>query len=304
MNTLAPTETEEHFSHSEPLEQGETLPSGETLPLLSESSVREPERFTGHRVQLRVYEGPLDLLLYLVRMHRCDICDIPIRDVTAQFLSFVKLMKELDLEYAGDFLVTAASLMQIKSRMLLPKHESENEDALEDENEADPRRALVERLLEYQRFQSAAETLREMRDERAQLFTRPPLAPDLAQALAEANGASTREEVNDGAVLLRDVSTFDLLRALQKVLDRMEEAPVATIRREPFSLPERLKTLMRRLASTREGLSFGALCEDCQSRLEIVITFLAVLEMIARKKAVAVQRELFDEIWIEAAVEG
>jgi segregation and condensation protein A len=204
------------------------------------------------------------------------------------------------LEYAGDFLVTAASLMQIKSRMLLPKHQSENEDALEDETENDPRRALVERLLEYQRFQGAAETLRFMRDERAQLFSRPSLAPDLAAALAEANGASPRAE-DDGAVLLRDVSTFDLLRALQKVLDRVAEAPVAVIRREPFTLPERVRALTKRLASTREGLTFGALCDDCGTRLEIVITFLAVLEMIARKKAIAVQRALFDEIWIEPA---
>jgi segregation and condensation protein A len=101
-----------------------------------------PGRFTGHRVQLQVFEGPLDLLLYLVRAHRYDICDIPISDVTRQFIDFIVLMDELDLEYAGDFLVTAASLMAIKSRMLLPKNESANEDEMDDDSKNDPRQEL------------------------------------------------------------------------------------------------------------------------------------------------------------------
>jgi segregation and condensation protein A len=132
--------------------------------------VREPERFTGHRVRLQIFEGPLDLLLYLIRAHRYDVFDIPVAAVTAQFMEFLQLMEELDLEYAGDFMVTAATLMQIKSRMLLPQHESANEDEM-DESKNDPRQELVERLLEYQKFQGAADTLRDMREERSQMFS-------------------------------------------------------------------------------------------------------------------------------------
>ncbi len=265
--------------------------------------VRDPERFTGHRVQLQVFEGPLDLLLYLVRAHRYDICDIPISDVTRQFIDFIVLMDELDLEYAGDFLVTAASLMAIKSRMLLPKNESANEDEMDDDSKNDPRQELVNRLLEYQRFQEAAETLRELRDERASLYSRPPLAPDTAALLNELSqppeDEATREERETGA-LLGDISTFDLLRALQKVLERQAERPVALIRREPFTLQERVRGILKRVSSTRTGLSFASLCDDCESRLEVVITFLAVLELIRRNHVTTEQLSLFDEIWVKA----
>jgi segregation and condensation protein A len=264
--------------------------------------VRDPERFTGHRVQLRLFEGPLDLLLYLVRAHRYDICDIPISDVTTQFIEFLTLMDELDLEYAGDFLVTAASLMAIKSRMLLPKHQSQNEDEIEDDSDDDPRKQLVDRLLEYQRFQDAAEQLKELRDERASLYARPPLAPDVSALIEEISNPTDDDDERarrETGALLGEISTFDLLRALQKVLDRQAEAPVATIRREPFSLPERVRDVVRRLTSTRSGLSFSELCDDCESRLEVVITFLAVLELIRRAQASIEQLSLFDEIWVK-----
>ena len=264
--------------------------------------VRDMERFTGHRVQLRLFEGPLDLLLYLVRAHRYDICDIPISDVTTQFIEFLTLMDELDLEYAGDFLVTAASLMAIKSRMLLPKHQSQNEDEIEDDSADDPRKQLVERLLEYQRFQDAAEQLKSLRDERASLYSRPQLAPDVSALIEEISHPTDDDDERarrETGALLGEISTFDLLRALQKVLDRQAEAPVATIRREPFSLPERVRDIVRRLSSTRSGMSFAQLCDDCESRLEIVITFLAVLELIRRAQASIEQLSLFDEIWVK-----
>jgi len=255
-----------------------------------EDRVRDVERFTGHRVRLAVYEGPLDLLLYLIRAHRYDICDVPIREVTNQFCEFLSLMNELDLEYAGDFLVTAASLMQIKSRMLLPQHESANEDALQQE-EVDPRAELVERLMELQRYQDAAETLKELREERANTFSR----------LVETPKSTPQFEDVSASVLLQDISTFDLLRALQKVLDRQAERPMTTIRRDPFSLAERVRDVLKMLHS--DGASFGALCDDCQSRLEVVITFLAILELISRKKIVVEQKSLFDEIWLKRSAE-
>ncbi|HEX8832745.1 MAG TPA: segregation/condensation protein A [Abditibacteriaceae bacterium] len=268
--------------------------AGEDSPL-NQPFVRDPERFTGHRVRLRVFEGPLDLLLYLIRAHRTDVCDIPISEVTTQFIEFLSLMEELDLEYAGDFLVTAATLMQIKSRMLLPKHESENEDEMNVEPD-DPRQQLVERLLEYQRFQDAADTLKGLRDERADMFSRPPISdPDLVAA-TQADEDAPEDE--NAALLLQDISTFDLLRALQKVLDRQATRPVTTIRRDPFTLAERVRDVFKRISSSGDGSSFGALCEDCETRLEVVITFLALLELIARKRILVTQPELFDEIWV------
>ncbi len=270
--------------------------------------MRDPERFTGHRVRLQLFEGPLDLLLYLVRAHRYDICDIPVHEVTAQFFEFLRLMDELDLEYAGDFLVTAATLMQIKSRMLLPKHESANEEEIEDDSKNDPHRELVERLLEYQKFQEAADTLRGLRDERAQMWTRPPwgdeggtMKDENADAAPHHSSLITHHS-EDAALLLQDISTFDLLRALQKVLDRQAERPVALVRREPFTLAERVSVVLRRLNGASAGVSFGALCDDCQTRLEIVLTFLALLDLINRQRILVAQDTLFDEIWVRANV--
>ena len=253
--------------------------------------VKDPDRFTGHPIALPIFEGPLDLLLYLIRAHRYDIFDIPISRITGEFVEYLSLMQEVGAETAGDFLVTAATLMQIKARMLLPKAESENEDSM-DEADADPRAELVERLLEYQRIQEAAEELRDKREARADLFARSPDA-------LKNSWSSFDAEVSQ-SLLLSDVSSFDLLAALKRVLKRLEEAPVALVRREPFSLGERLRDVEWRLAGAGR-LNFESLCEDCQSRLEVVVTFLAVLELIRRGRARVKQNDLFEEIWIEKA---
>ncbi len=253
-------------------------------------ATQEPERFVGHKIRLPVFEGPLDLLLTLVRAHRYDICDIPISDITGQFVEYLALMREVGAEDVGDFLVTAATLMQIKARMLLPKSQSQNEDVLDEDGQADPRAELVERLLEYQRIQEAADELRDKREEWADIFRRPILA---RQSLFDSE--------DDAPVSLGDVSSFDLLAALKRVLKRLEEAPVALVQREPFTLPERLKTLAARLYHSPNGATFEFLCDDCASRLEVVITFLAVLEMIKRGRLKLRQLTLFDEIYLECA---
>jgi segregation and condensation protein A len=265
-------------------------PSAEQLP--TQPFVRDPERFAGHRVQLPVFVGPLDLLLYLIRAHRYDIFDIPVHEITAQFLEFLGLMNEVDLDYAGDFLVTAATLMQIKSRMLLPKQESANEEVMDEEGD-DPRKELVDRLVEYQKFQEAAESLKELREERAQVF---PRTVPLEESVRLAGG--DEQPVVD-TLLLQDVSTFDLLRALQRVLQRIPPEPM-TVRREPRTVGERVRDLLRRLHATAEPLTFGVLCDDCESRLDVVVTFLALLELIRRGQVIMTQRALFDEIWIRA----
>lgn len=273
---------------------GETSEEGAAKGPIDQPQVRDPDRFTGHRISLSVFEGPLDLLLYLVRAHRYDVCDIPISAITKQFIEFIVLMDELDLEYAGDFLVTAATLMQIKSRMLLPQHESQNEDAMQQE-ESDPRKELVERLLEYQRFQEAAETLKEMGDSRANTFARVP--PPLENTIGPVEEASA-------ALLLQDISTFDLLRALQKVLDRQNERPTTTIRRDPFTLTERVRDMFKKISASTENLSFDDLCEDCQSRLEVVITFLALLELISKKRVIVEQVRHCGEISVRTRTEA
>lgn len=267
---------------------------------VTQPQVREPERFDGHRVRLQLwddnaFDGPLDLLLYLVRAHRYDICDIPIHDITRQFLEFARVIELLDVDAAGDFLVTAATLMQIKSRMLLPKNESANEDSMQPESADDPRRELVDRLLEYQRFQSAAHSLQELKTEREQLFARHVSLSD------------TLDDLGDGelppTVALQNVSSFDLLRALQRVLDRMQEAPVALVQREPFTIGTRTRDLWARLKNLSRA-NFELLCYDCQSRLEVVITFLAVLELIRRGRLTVQQEVAFGEIELMTRLEG
>lgn len=258
-----------------------------TVTPKEQPQVRDPDRFTGHRISLQLFDGPLDLLLYLIRAHRYDVCDIPIHEITAQFMDFLTVMNEVDIEYAGDFLVTAATLMQIKVRMLLPKTESVNEDEMEGD-EDDPRQALVNRLLEYQRLQEAAETLKDLGDERALQFPRPPI---------ELKTVSSSDS-DDVSKLLDDVSTFDLLRALQRVMERMRERPVALVRREPFSLAERTRGLLTRLGQSQQRTTFETLCDDCESRAEVVITFLAVLELIRRGRVEISQPTLFSEIWL------
>lgn len=266
----------------------------------SQPQVREPERFDGHRVRLQLwdenaFDGPLDLLLYLVREHRYDICDIPIHDITRQFLEFARLIELLDIDAAGDFLVAAATLMQIKSRMLLPKNESANEDAMQEESADDPRRELVDRLLEYQRFQSAAQSLQELKAEREQLFAR------------HVSLSETINDLNDGelppTLALQNVSSFDLLRALQCVLDRMQEAPVALVQREPFTIATRTRDVWARLKNLSRA-NFELLCDDCQTRLEVVITFLSILELIRRGRVWVQQEIAFGEIELRARAES
>ncbi len=273
---------------NEPLNEASTHQGAQDQP-----QVKDPDRFTGHKIALPIFEGPLDLLLYLIRAHRYDIFDIPISRITGEFVEYLSLMNEVGVETAGDFLVTAATLMQIKARMLLPKAESENEDSMDEEN-ADPRAELVERLLEYQRIQEAAEELRDKREARADLFARSP------DALK--NSWNSFDAELSQSLLLSDVSSFDLLSALKRVLKRLEEAPIALVRREPFSLDERLRDVEWKLAGAGR-LNFETLCEDCQSRLEVVVTFLAVLELIRRGRALVKQTDLFEEIWIEKAKE-
>jgi segregation and condensation protein A len=232
------------------------------------------------RVQLEVFEGPLDLLLHLIKKNEVSITDIPIATITEQYLATVELMQDLSLDVAGEFLVMAATLIHIKSRMLLPA----SEDAEEDEESADPRAELARRLLEYQRFKDAA----------AQLEQREVLTRDVFVRC----GARNEEIPLPG---FREVSVFELLTALRRVLERFPNDSVHEVTLEKITVREKM-TLVLDTLRARGRVLFEALFSEAKTRMEIVVTFLAMLELVKVRAIRIVQEELGGPIVIEAAV--
>jgi len=227
------------------------------------------------RVQVPAFEGPLDLLLHLIQQDEIEISDIPIAKITRQYLETLELMRELDLEVAGEFLVMAATLMRIKARMLLPP-------MLAVEEEEDPREGLVRQLLEYRRFKEASKDLERLESERRRMYER---------------GAPSQLEDPEASELL-PVSLFRLLDALKTVLSRQAPAVVHTITAEPIRLEEAM-SLMEENIRTRSKLLFEELLELFVSRLEKITAFLGLLEMLKLGSVQVVQEELFGPIWIE-----
>jgi len=212
------------------------------------------------RIHLDIFEGPLDLLLYLIRKNEYDIFDIPIRAITEQYLEYIEVLKSLDLEIAGDFLVMAATLMKIKSRMLLPRPETG-----EDDEEEDPRAALIKQLLEYQRYKEAAERLQEGPVLGRDVFARKFESPELARV------------ENEESYL--EVDMYDLIEALRSVLKGLPEEKAYTIRFEPYSVRERISQLVDILKGV-QSITFEELFSGTTQRIEVVTTFLAMLEMV------------------------
>ena len=214
-------------------------------------------------VRLEKFEGPLDLLLHLIKQHEVDIYDIPIATITHQYLEYIDLMQELDLDVAGEFLVMAATLIHIKSRMLLPRIDPTQEDPDED-----PREALVRRLLEHQKFKAAAELLHERETLRSAQWTRPD------GPIAEIAGEAPEPEV--------EVDLFSLIAAFRTVVERAKQRPKVYLPSEQIPIEDRIEQLMAKLSET-EACGFEDLFADVQSRAGIVVTFLAMLEMIRLK---------------------
>jgi segregation and condensation protein A len=214
-------------------------------------------------VRLERFEGPLDLLLHLIKKHQVNIYDIPIALITKQYLDYLDLLQELDLDIAGDFLVMAATLIHIKSRTLLPRPDPSQEDP-----EEDPREALVRRLLEHQKFKAAAELLHDREIERSAQWARPD------QALADVVGDPPEPEV--------EVDLFSLMAAFRQVLERARQRPQVYLPAEHISIESRIELLMARL-SEGEAFGFEELFADVQTKPGIVVTFLALLEMIRLK---------------------
>ena len=239
-----------------------------------------------YKVKLEVFEGPLDLLLYLIKKEEVDIYDIPIERITTQYMQYLDLMRMLDLSIAGEFLVMAATLMMIKSRMLLP---AEDRPAVEEGEEegADPRWDLVRQLVEYKKFKDAALHLSVLEVRQSDVFAREGEQVQLGAELG---------------VALQDVSIFDLITAFNQALSRVQKEDLREIFSERFTVGEKIDHLLD-LMKERETVSLTSLFGRMRSRHEIIVTFLAMLELIRLKHVVVRQESHFGEIKIHRAPE-
>ena len=234
-----------------------------------------------YKVKLEVFEGPLDLLLYLIKKDELEIHDIPIETITTQYVQYLELMQMLDLNVAGEFLVMAATLMMIKSRMLLPAEERPELEA----EEEDPRWDLVRQLVEYKKFKDAALHLEALELRREDIFGR-----DGAEAVLG----------KEPDVALHDVGLFDLISAFSDALKKVKSEELREIFAERFTVAEKIELLGDRLRREKR-FSISRMFEGMRSRNEIACTFLALLELIRLNQARAVQTETYGEIMIEAA---
>ena len=242
--------------------------------------------------KLEAFEGPLDLLLHLIDKNEVDIYNIPISDITDQYMEFLASMKELQLDVTSEFLVMAATLLSIKSKMLLPKPPVIEIDGLEDQSDIDPRMELVQKLLEYRKFKGIAEHLREKEIGRSLIYTREPedLTPYAPKIVENP---------------LKGIHLADLVLAFQKALRRsVGRNRVAKIQRDEISVKDRIKQLVDALEQSGGKVLFSRLLSDELDRDEIIVTFLAVLELIKMRKITCYQHGLFDEIVISLREEG
>jgi segregation and condensation protein A len=231
-----------------------------------------------YTVRLPAFEGPLDLLLHLIRVNEMDIFDIPIVEITRQYQAHLELMERLNLDLAGEFLLMAATLMHIKSKMLLPRDVEPGEGASED-----PRTELTRQLVEHQRLKQAAENLQ---------------ALDSIRGLVWNRGASAFPEFEGEELLVVDL--FAVLSAMKKILDRVSARERLALRTEEFSVTEKVDWLESLLAGGG-SVSLLTLARSMRSAGEVIATFLAILELLRSRKVLAIQRVALDDILLAAA---
>ena len=239
-----------------------------------------------YEIKLDIFEGPLDLLLYLIRKNEIDIYNIPIALITEQYLEYLDMMRSLNLDLAGEYLVLAATLIHIKSRLLLPPVEDE-EDGGEGQ---DPRADLVRQLLEYQAFKEAALSLE----------ARPLLDRDVFSRGAPAEDPAG---VEDGDELMIEVGVFELVEAFRSIIAGLDKSDDLVIDTERMSLTDRINEIMERL-SEKKQLTFSELLGERTDRKRIVYTFLAILELMKLRMIRAYQAGPFGTIRLSLAVEG
>jgi len=233
-----------------------------------------------YKVKLEVFEGPLDLLLYLIKKEEIDIYDIPIARIAGQYLQYLNLMQLLDLRLAGEFLVMASTLIQLKSKMLLPLEERQPEE----EEQEDPRAELVRRLVEYKKFKEVATRLEELEKEQSQIFRH--------RATSAALAAAGSEEEN-----YFEASLFDLISAFSKILKTVPKEEFLQILRDEFTVEKKIHDLLH-LLIIKPVIYFSKLFEKTKNKIEIITIFLAVLELIRVKEVVIRQEHPFSEIQI------
>jgi segregation and condensation protein A len=234
-----------------------------------------------YKVKFEVFEGPLDLLLYLIKKEEVDIYEVNLTSLATQFIEYIETMRLLDLEIAGEFLVMASTLMYIKSRELLPVEQQVQVEGEEDGD--DPRWELIRQLVEYKKFKDAAASLQVLEARQEDVFPRMP---------------GKLEFESEPAAPRADVSIFDLVNAVNSVLKRFtKREDLRDIFEDKWSVSEKIEYLMKTL-SERLRVKFSELFEGVTSRSEVVVTFLALLELIRLKQLTAVQSEAFGEIEI------
>ncbi len=243
-----------------------------------------------YKVQFEIFEGPLDLLLYLVKKEEVDICEVNLTQIATQFIEYLEVMRQLDLEVAGEFLVMAATLMYIKSRELLPIDQQVQAEG-EEEGE-DPRWELIRQLVEYKKFKDAAARLQERAAEQERIYPRLP-----GKLEFESSAQPPRP----------DVSVFDLICAVSQVLKRFQKrGEPRDIFEDKWTVSEKIE-LLRQIMAAKGSVRFSELFEQTTSRSEVVVTFLALLELIRLKQLVVSQPEPFSEIdirlapWVQAS---
>jgi segregation and condensation protein A len=228
-----------------------------------------------YKVKLEIFEGPLDLLLYLVKKDHLNIYDIPIAKVTEQYLAYLQFMQLLDLNIAGEFLVMSATLVQIKSKMLLPQEAGQPE-----QPEEDPRAELVRRLLEYEKFKEIAQNLKERESNQQEIFKRPK--PQDKEGPLETEGYF-------------EASIFDLITAFSKALEDIPKDLFYEVIKDEFTIEEKVHEILH-LLLVKPYVCLSELFTQAKNKIEVIVTFLAILELIRLKEVVAWQKELFGEI--------
>jgi segregation and condensation protein A len=239
-----------------------------------------------YQVKFEVFEGPLDLLLYLIKKEEVDIYSVNLTKLATQFIEYIEMMREFDLEVAGEFLVMASTLMYIKSRELLPVEQQAQVE--EEEDNTDPRWELIRQLVEYKKFKDAAAQLQTLEARQEGVFPRLPIKP----------------QFEEEKVVKQDISVFDLLNAVNAVLKRFEKRDnPREIYEDKWTVSEKIEMIVR-VMEKGTAVRFSELFEDAMSRSEVVCTFLALLELIRLKQLVCGQTDDFGEIEIRKREAG
>jgi segregation and condensation protein A len=236
----------------------------------------------GITIRLEAFEGPLDLLLHLIKKEEIDICNIPIARITEQYLDYLQIMKDLNINLAGEWLMMAATLIYIKSRMLVPQEPAA--DATEDESQ-DPRNELVYQLLEHQKFKNAAEMLYTREEVENAVWNKPP-----------------SEVLEEGADVVA-VTLFDLLRAFHEVVKRFEEQRVLEVVHEEVTIEQKIADI-RKLLLVHDMVLFSTFFAEARSKRHLIVIFLALLELVRLHEIWLYQKKAFDEIHISKVKES